>query len=79
VAWRRTPAQATTGASREDARHLRVALARALPRVLASQAGVLSPILSAAADDSEVSIAAAGELRILAAPLAVVAALAAWA
>jgi predicted MFS family arabinose efflux permease/ribosomal protein S18 acetylase RimI-like enzyme len=46
---------------------------------VASQAGVLvlSPILSDVADDFGVSIAAAGQLRILAAPLAVVAALAA--
>ena len=45
----------------------------------ASQAGVLvlSPILSEVADDLGVSVAAAGQLRILAAPLAVVAALAA--
>jgi DHA1 family inner membrane transport protein len=44
---------------------------------VASQAGVLvlSPILSDVADDFGVSIAAAGQLRILAAPLAVVAAL----
>jgi predicted MFS family arabinose efflux permease/L-amino acid N-acyltransferase YncA len=44
---------------------------------VASQAGVLvlSPILSDIADDFGVSIAAAGQLRILAAPLAVVAAL----
>ncbi len=43
----------------------------------ASQAGVLvlSPILSEVADDLGVSVAAAGQLRILAAPLAVVAAL----
>ena len=48
-------------------------------RSFASQAGVLvlSPILSDVADDFGVSIAAAGQLRILAAPLAVVAALAA--
>jgi predicted MFS family arabinose efflux permease/GNAT superfamily N-acetyltransferase len=46
---------------------------------VASQAGVLvlSPILSDVADDFGVSVAAAGQLRILAAPLAVVAALAA--
>jgi predicted MFS family arabinose efflux permease/GNAT superfamily N-acetyltransferase len=45
----------------------------------ASQAGVLvlSPILSDVADDFGVSVAEAGQLRILAAPLAVVAALAA--
>src|SRR5262245_13748241 len=45
----------------------------------ASQAGVLvlSPILSEVADDFHVSVATAGQLRILAAPLAVVAALAA--
>src|SRR5262245_12183674 len=45
----------------------------------ASQAGVLvlSPILSEVADDLGVSVAEAGQLRILAAPLAVVAALAA--
>jgi predicted MFS family arabinose efflux permease/GNAT superfamily N-acetyltransferase len=45
----------------------------------ASQAGVLvlSPILSEVADDFGVSVAEAGQLRILAAPLAVVAALAA--
>ena len=44
---------------------------------VASQAGVLvlSPILSDVADDFGVSVAAAGQLRILAAPLAVVAAL----
>lgn len=44
----------------------------------ASQAGVLvlSPILSEVADDLGVSVAEAGQLRILAAPLAVVAALA---
>ena len=57
---------------------LRVAVAGALPRAsFASQAGVLvlSPILSDVADDFGVSIAAAGQLRILAAPLAVVAAL----
>jgi predicted MFS family arabinose efflux permease/ribosomal protein S18 acetylase RimI-like enzyme len=44
---------------------------------VASQAGVLvlSPILSDVAEDFGVSIAAAGQLRILAAPLAVVAAL----
>lgn len=44
---------------------------------VASQAGVLvlSPILSDVADDFGVSIAAAGQLRILAAPIAVVAAL----
>ena len=46
---------------------------------VASQSGVLvlSPILSDVADDFGVSVAAAGQLRILAAPLAVVAALAA--
>jgi MFS transporter, DHA1 family, inner membrane transport protein len=46
---------------------------------VASQAGVLvlSPILSDVADDFGVSVAEAGQLRILAAPLAVVAALAA--
>jgi predicted MFS family arabinose efflux permease/GNAT superfamily N-acetyltransferase len=46
---------------------------------VASQAGVLvlSPILSDVADDFGVSVAAAGQLRILAAPLAVAAALAA--
>jgi predicted MFS family arabinose efflux permease len=45
----------------------------------ASQAGVLvlSPILSDVADDLGVSVAQAGQLRILAAPLAVLAALAA--
>jgi DHA1 family inner membrane transport protein len=45
----------------------------------ASQAGVLvlSPILSEVADDFGVSVAEAGQLRILAAPLAAVAALAA--
>ena len=44
----------------------------------ASQAAVLvlSPILSEVADDLGVSVAEAGQLRILAAPLAVVAALA---
>ena len=44
---------------------------------VASQAGVLvlSPILSDVADDFGVSVAVAGQLRILAAPLAVVAAL----
>ncbi len=44
---------------------------------VASQSGVLvlSPILSDVADDFGISIAAAGQLRILAAPLAVVAAL----
>ena len=44
---------------------------------VASQAGVLvlSPILSDVADDFGVSVAAAGQLRILAAPLAVAAAL----
>jgi DHA1 family inner membrane transport protein len=47
--------------------------------LFASQSGVLvlSPILSDVAEDFGVSIAAAGQLRILAAPLAVVAALAA--
>ena len=46
---------------------------------VASQAGVLvlSPILSDVADDFGVSVAEAGQLRILAAPLAIVAALAA--
>ena len=44
---------------------------------VASQSGVLvlSPILSDVADDFGISIAAAGQLRIIAAPLAVVAAL----
>jgi predicted MFS family arabinose efflux permease/ribosomal protein S18 acetylase RimI-like enzyme len=44
---------------------------------VASQSGVLvlSPILSEVADDFGISIAAAGQLRIIAAPLAVVAAL----
>ena len=78
-AW---PAQPTIAAPRGTAR----ATARdafASPSLVlflafvASQAGVLvlSPILSDVADDFGVSIAAAGQLRILAAPLAVVAAL----
>jgi DHA1 family inner membrane transport protein len=47
--------------------------------VFASQAGVLvlSPILSAVASDFDVSVAAAGQLRIIAAPLAALVALAA--
>ncbi len=80
VAWSAAPTSlsAPDAVSRGGLRHAFASPSLVLfLAFVASQAGVLvlSPILSDVADDFGVSIAAAGQLRILAAPLAVVAAL----
>ena len=75
-------AESALGTTRPSSGALRAAVASPslvlFLAFVASQAGVLvlSPILSDVADDFGVSVAAAGQLRILAVPLAVVAALA---